>query len=37
MILRHRLMISAMAAAMAGGAPLPAAAAPWSRGFVVGA
>src|SRR5258708_12643592 len=36
MILKERLMVCAMATAMAGGTTLPAQAAPWSRGFVVG-
>ncbi|HYJ36282.1 MAG TPA: hypothetical protein VEV64_09010, partial [Rhizomicrobium sp.] len=36
MILRQRLLVSAMALTMAGGAT-PADAAPWVRGFVVGA
>jgi hypothetical protein len=35
MILKKRLMVCAMASAMAGGTTLPAAAAPWTRGFVV--
>src|ERR1700733_14556834 len=37
MILHKRLMVCAMATAMAGGTTLPVAAAPWTRGFVVGA
>jgi len=37
MILRQRLLVSAMALTMAGGVTQPAAAAPWARGFVVGA
>ena len=37
MILRQRLLVSAMALAMASGVSQPAAAAPWVRGFVVGA
>ena len=36
MILHRRLMICAMATAMAGGTTLPAQASPWVRGFVVG-
>ena len=36
MILQKRLMVCAMATAMASGTTLPAAAAPWVRGFVVG-
>jgi hypothetical protein len=36
MILHRRLMICAMATAMASGTTLPAHAAPWVRGFVVG-
>ncbi|HMH66016.1 MAG TPA: hypothetical protein VK515_10535, partial [Rhizomicrobium sp.] len=36
MILQKRLMVCAMATAMAGGTTLPAVAAPWVRGFVVG-
>jgi hypothetical protein len=36
MILKKRLMVCAMATAMAGGTTLPASAAPWTRGFVVG-
>jgi len=35
--MRQRLLLSAMAMTMVGGTALPAAAAPWSRGFVVGA
>src|SRR5436189_5273910 len=34
--MRQRLLLSAMAMTMVGGTTLPAAAAPWSRGFVVG-
>ena len=37
MILRHRLLVSAMALTVAGGVSQPAFAAPWVRGFVVGA
>jgi hypothetical protein len=37
MILQKRLMLCAMATAMASGTALPAASAPWVRGFVVGA
>src|SRR5271155_5589078 len=37
MILHKRLMVCAMATAMAGGTTLPVSAAPWTRGFVVGA
>src|SRR5882672_9953285 len=37
MILQKRLMVCAMATAMASGTTLPASAAPWVRGFVVGA
>ena len=33
---RRRLLVSAMAVGMAGGTALPAAASPWTRGFVVG-
>src|SRR5579872_5286203 len=33
---KRRLLVSAMAVGMAGGTALPAMAAPWSRGFVVG-
>jgi len=36
MILHKRLMVCAMATAMAGGTTLPASAAPWVRSFVVG-
>ncbi len=36
MRLRQRLLVSAMAAGMASGTALPATAAPWVRGFVVG-
>ena len=36
MILQKRLMVCAMASAMAAGTTLPASAAPWVRGFVVG-
>jgi hypothetical protein len=36
MILQKRLMVSAMALGMAGGTVLPAAAEPWTRGFVAG-
>ena len=36
MILRKRLMVCAMATAVGGGTTLPAAAAPWVRGFVAG-
>jgi len=35
--MRQRLLLSAMAMTMVGGTALPTAAAPWSRGFVVGA
>ncbi|MBA2590380.1 MAG: hypothetical protein H0U98_17340, partial [Alphaproteobacteria bacterium] len=37
MVLKQRLLVSVMAAAMAGGAAGPASAAPWTRGFVVSA
>jgi len=37
MILRQRLMVSTMVLAMAGGVSQPASAAPWTKGFVVGA
>jgi len=37
MILKQRLLVSAMALTMAGGMAQPAAAAPWVRGYVVGA
>src|SRR5215510_8543622 len=37
MALRQRLLISAMAAGLAGGVAQPASAAPWVKGFVVGA
>ena len=37
MILQKRLMVCAMATAMASGTTLPVAAAPWVRGFVIGA
>jgi hypothetical protein len=37
MILKQRLMVSAMALTMASGVAQPAAAAPWVRGYVVGA
>src|SRR5579872_4464770 len=33
---KRRLLVSAMAVGMAGGTALPAAASPWTRGFVVG-
>jgi hypothetical protein len=36
-IVKKRLLVSAMAVSVAGGAVTPAAAAPWSRGFVVSA
>jgi hypothetical protein len=34
--MKNRLLVSAMAVGMAGGTALPATAAPWTRGFVVG-
>ena len=37
MILRQRLMVSAMAAGLAAGVSEPASAAPWVRGYVVSA
>ncbi|HEX4635549.1 MAG TPA: hypothetical protein VH189_05170 [Rhizomicrobium sp.] len=37
MVLKRRLMICTAAVALTGGTALPAMAAPWSRGFVVGA
>lgn len=35
-VMKKRLLVSAMAVGMAGGTALPATAAPWTRGFVVG-
>ena len=35
-MMKKRLLVSAMAVSMAGGTAMPAAAAPWTRGFVVG-
>ena len=37
MILRQHLLVSAMAVGLAGGVTQPVSAAPWVRGFVVGA
>jgi hypothetical protein len=37
MVLRQRLLVSAAVLGMAGGTAMPAPAAPWTRGFVVGA
>jgi len=36
MILRNRLLVGSMSLALIGGTALPASAAPWTRGFVVG-
>src|SRR6266699_2281996 len=35
--MKQRLLVSAMAFSMVGGTAMPVAAAPWTRGFVVGA
>jgi len=37
MILKKRLMVCTAAVALSGATALPATAAPWSRGYVVGA